>query len=89
MDKATFDAATFEELVDYASEEDNEFVSYNTLKDFAIAMIEEDSIFLAIHILETIEEDYANYYRYDASMGTLETPTPIECKEDFEYLIDE
>ena len=87
MDKITFDTLTFDELVDYAVEEDNEFVSYDTLKDFAIAMIKEGNILLATHILEAIEEDCADYYRYDASMGTLETPTPIERKEDFEYLI--
>lgn len=89
MDKAIFDASTFEELVDWANENDNAFMSYGTLKNFAIAMIEKDSVFLAIHILEALEEDCADYYRYDASMGTLETPTPIEDKEDFEYLLDE
>ena len=29
-----------------------------------------------------------SYYLYDRSMGTLETPTPITCKEDLEDYID-
>lgn len=89
MNHEQFEAATFEEVVGWANENVNEFVAYNTLKDFAIAMIEEDNIFLAIHILEAMSDDDAEYYLYDASMGTLETPTPVDCKEDLEHLIED
>ena len=52
--------------------------------------IDEDNLFLAIHILEAIynsEEAYNGYYLYDYSAGTTSTPTPITCKEDLESYI--
>lgn len=89
MNREQFETATFEEVVDWANENVGEFISYNTLKDFAVTMIEEDNIFLAIHVLEAMNEDDADYYLYDTSMGTLETPIPIDCKEDLEDFIEE
>lgn len=44
--------------------------------------IDEDNLNLAIHILNGVNETYAEYYAYDYSMGTLESITPIEDLED-------
>lgn len=45
---------------------------------------------MAIHILGAIYNNPhdTEYYLYDYCMGTLDTPTPVTCKEDFEHLID-
>jgi hypothetical protein len=46
---------------------------------------------MALHILSAIynsEPAYNGWYRNDYSMGMLETPTPITCKEDIEDLVD-
>ena len=51
--------------------------TYESLKDFAIHMIQEDHLYLAMHILEAIHKAPADYYDYDYSMGTLETPTAL------------
>ena len=51
--------------------------TYESLKDFAIHMIQEDHLYLALHILEAIHSSPADYYDYDYSMGTLEIPTAL------------
>ena len=53
--------------------------------------IDEDNMMMALHILNAIYNSDCpdgSYYLYDRSMGTLETPTPITCKEDLEDYID-
>jgi hypothetical protein len=44
---------------------------------------------MALHIINAIYNNPYNteYYRYDYSMGRLETPTPIVDKDDIEDLI--
>lgn len=68
----------------------SELTSEDSLIRFAKEKIDEDNLFLAIHILEAIynsEEAYNGYYLYDYSLGTMSTPTPITCKEDLEVYI--
>ena len=53
--------------------------------------IDEENLQMAVHILNAVYESDCpddSYYLYDRSMGTLETPTPITCKEDLEDYID-
>lgn len=45
-------------------------------------------LFLAIHILQALNDDTADYYDYDYCMGTLDTPTPIKTKEELEDYLD-
>lgn len=74
---------TLEQLFDVAQNLDSSFWTYEDLKDFAIDMIKEDNILLAAHILNALNDDTANYYNYNVSMGALEDVTPITSKEDF------
>lgn len=67
---------------------DNNIVSFELLKDFAIEQIKDDNFFVAIHILSAMNDNESNYYSYDFSMGTLETPTPLETLEDLEQFCD-
>lgn len=56
--------------------------------DMVKSCINKDSLLLAAHLLNTIIEDDAEYYSYDCSMGTLETPVAID-DEYADYLINE
>lgn len=84
MKKRELKKLTFEEAIEKLQEENNCITTIDVLKEFAIDNINKGYYFLAIHILEALQEDEAEYYSYDYSMGTLETPTPIKSLEDLE-----
>lgn len=62
--------------------------SYECLKDFAIHHINDDNLFLAIHILNAINNNPADFYHYDYCMGTLQTPSPLLTASDLEYFCE-
>lgn len=91
MTKQQFDKMTLDELIEWAFENFNDITTEDVLLDFAKSKIDDENIYLAIHVLQAVwnsGEAFNGYYRYDYTMGTLETPTPITCKEDLEVLID-
>ena len=91
MTKKEFEAMTLDEAIDWASENLDDLTTEEILLEFAKEKIDEDSLFMALRILRAVYdsvESYNGYYLYDYNMGTLETPTPITCKEDIEHLID-
>ena len=90
MTRVQYEAMTLDELIDWANENTDYVTTEEVLLEFAKSKIDDDSLYLAIHILNAIwesDESYNGYYLYDYSMGTLETPTPITDKEDLEHLI--
>ena len=91
MKRENFDALTFEELLGWAYDHIDDIHSEEVLIEMAKHEIDEDNIKMALHILTAIYESDCpddSYYLYDRCMGTLETPTPITCKEDLEDYID-
>jgi hypothetical protein len=91
MTREEFNNMTFEELLDWAYDNIDDMHSEEALIELVKHEIDEDSFQMALHILQAIYNSDApdgSYYIYDRSMGTLETPTPITCKEDIEYYID-
>ena len=91
MKREDFDALTFEELLEWAFDHIDDIWDEETLKEMVKREIDDDSFKMALHILSAIYESDCpdgSYYLYDRSMGTLETPTPITCKEDLEDYID-
>lgn len=84
MTKTEFQYKTFQKVMEQLSEEKDDITTYERLKEFAISKIEEDNLFIAIHILEAINNDFAEWYIYDYCMGTLQTPSSVTCKEDIE-----
>ena len=91
MTREQFNNMEFEELLEWAYEN----IDYIWREDALIAMakheIDEDNIQMALHILNAVYESDCpddSLYIYDRSMGTLETPTPITCKEDLKDFID-
>ena len=72
----------FEELAALLYENEDTFTTYETLKSFAISKIEDDWLFLAVHILNALDNDPADYYSYDYCMGILETPSAMHDMDD-------
>lgn len=89
MTRAEFNNMEFEEVVETLNEERDDITTYETLKEFAIEKINDDNFLVAIHILETLQNDSEEWYLYDYCMGTLDTPSSVTCKEDVEHLIED
>lgn len=90
MKREQFEAMSFEEFMEWAHENISDVTDEEILIQFAKEKID-DNLGLALHVLNTIYEAHysdTDYWRYDYSMGTLEIPKPITCKEDLEDLID-
>lgn len=79
----------FNDAAEKLSETNDCITTYETLKSFAIMHVENDSFNVAIHILEALRSYPADYYDYDYSMGTLETPTALTLHVDLEDYCEE
>lgn len=79
---------TFNEKIEWLFENGYDVHSYDDMKDIAKNAIESGNLMVAIHILQAINSDPDDYYHYDNSMGTLETPTSID-DEYADYLMEE
>lgn len=66
----------------------NNITTLALLKEFICYNVQNDSLYLAAHILDAIRESDAEYWDYDYNMGTLETPTPINGHSDLEDYCD-
>lgn len=91
LDKLVADGKTFDDIISVISdfELDNDNICHReSLLDFAIYQINEGRLFLARHILDAVDKDYAEWYSYDTTMGTLETPTAITSIEDLYDYVD-
>ena len=75
---------TFHEAVEKLMEEKDQITTYESLKGFSKHHIGEDNLYLAVHILNAIHENYAEYYDYDYSMGTLDTATALRNVQDLQ-----
>lgn len=75
---------SFNDAVQELAENDDRITTYETLKEFAKEQIDNDRLFLAIHILKTIWDEPADFYDYDYCMGTLDTPAPLLLTKDLE-----
>lgn len=91
MKREQFEQMTFDELVEWAYENVDDVHTEGGLIGMAKHELNNENLRMAIHILTAIYESDCpddSYYLYDRGMGTLETPTPITCKEDLEEYID-
>ena len=89
MTREKFEAMSFDELMVWAYENLYDITTEEILKDFAVEKLRDDNFGMALHIINSIYENPydTEWYRYDYSMGTLQTPSPIADKEDIEDLI--
>ena len=83
------DGKTLDDVIYYFEANNDYIVSRDIILDFAINQIQNDRLFLARHVLDAVDKEYADFYSYDMSMGTLETPTAITSIEDlYDYVED-
>ncbi len=91
MKREQFEKMSLEELADWAYENISDVHTEGGLIGMAKHELDEENLQIALHILNAVYESDCpdgSYYLYDRSMGILETPTPITCKEDLEDYID-
>ena len=89
LDKLISDGMYLDDILNASCEDFDNIVDRESLLDFAIYQINEGRLFLARHILDAVDTDYADWYNYDARMGTLETPTPVDDVNDlYDYVED-
>ena len=89
MTRAEFEEKSFEEVMEELNNQRDDITTYEMLKEYAMEKIEEDNFLVAIHILEALQSDTAEWYEYDYCMGTLQTPSGITEKEDVKHMIDD
>lgn len=88
LDKLIADGKTLDDVIYDFEFSNDEIVSRDIILDFAINQIQNDRLFLARHILDAVDKEYADFYSYDMSMGTLEMPTAITSIEDLYDFVD-
>ena len=96
LDNLIADGVTLDAVISDFEFDNDDIISRDSLKDFAIYQIKEDRLFLARHILDAIDDtyaddngEYAEWYSYDTTMGTLETPRAIYNINDlYDYVED-
>lgn len=88
MTQKEFLEKSFQDVVEQLLEE-GLIETKEDLTDFAKSKIDDGDVMTAKHIIDAINEDDAEYYIYDYSMGTLETPSSVTSKEDIEHLIED
>lgn len=90
MTRKEFEKLSVDEVMCKLMDECYNITTLDTLKDFAKENIDNENYLLAAHIikaLKTYDDEY--WWFYDYNMGTLNTPCPIENKQDVEHLIDD
>lgn len=90
MTEQKFNEMTNDEAIEWAYNNLDCITHKDILIEFAKRKIDDDNLYLAIHILEAVHNNIynTNLYLYDYSMGILEVPVPLIDKEDFRHLID-
>ena len=78
----------FDNAMEWANNAYDFITTYDALKQFAIEKLEEDNVGFALHILNAIynSEGDSEWFYYDYSMGTLQTPKCINNAEDLDAL---
>ncbi|MBQ7788857.1 MAG: hypothetical protein IJ398_04290 [Clostridia bacterium] len=84
MTKNELYSKSFDVAIEELCWETDGITSYEVLKEFAKEKIEDENLLIAIHILKAIQYNYSEYYAYDYTMGTLDTPKPLRKLEDLE-----
>lgn len=90
MTREELNNKSFDEAMEQLNEEWDDVHTYESMVDFVgHLLLNETDLYLAIHILEPMRDNLAEWYLYDFTMGTMETPRAITCREDLEEVIEE
>lgn len=91
MTREEFESKSFEEIMEQLNEECDEVTTIDVLKEFIKEKVDNEDFNFVIHLCTCIwnDSDYSKseWYLYDYSMGTLDIPVCVTCKEDVEHLI--
>ena len=78
-----------DDIISVISEIRDDIHSLETMEDMVIDEVNNGNYNVAAHLLNAMWENHADWYKYDRSMGTLETPTAINSADDINTLIEE
>jgi hypothetical protein len=91
MTRKEFESKSFEEVMEQLNEECDDVTTIDILKDFIKEKVDSEDFYLVTHLCNAIWNDpnpsNSDWYLYDYSMGTLNSPVCVSCKEDVEHLI--
>lgn len=91
MTRAEFESKSFEEVMEQLNEECDEVTTIDILKEFIKEKVDSDDFYLVAHLCDAIwnvpDSGNSDWYLYDYSMGTLDSPICVSCKEDVEHLV--
>lgn len=89
MTREVFNEKSFDEVMEQLNEEWDDIHTYEAMIDYTGYLLNKGNLNIIIHILEAMRDNPAEWYLYDFTMGTLEAPKAIACKEDLEDTIEE
>lgn len=86
-DEEREEAEKLDEFIENCEADIYDLHSYDDMVDIVVHNLKGDQrwcsdINLAAHILDALRNRVAEYYRYDITSGTLETPVPIDSVEE-------
>ena len=91
MTRKEFESKSFEEVMEQLNEECDDVTTIDILKDFIKRKVDSEDFYLVAHLCDAIWNDpdssNSDWYLYDYSMGTLDTPICVSKKEHIEHLI--
>ena len=93
MTRKEFEEKSFDEVMEQLNEERDDITTIDMLKEFIKEKIDNEDFNVASHLCNAIwndpNPDNSDWYMYDYSMGTLDTPVCLSKKEDVEHLIED
>lgn len=93
LTRKQYEEMSLDELIAWAQENVYDYTTREMLIDWAESRIKAGDLALAAHILEALVDTDGKAikggYFYDYGMGTMETPTPLTGKEDFECFVED
>ena len=87
MTKTKLKKMSFEEAVEEMDRTYDDISDRDRLVDIAKNALDEGNYGVAENIAKALRESDADWFNYDVSCGELDTPTPIETKDDLEEMI--
>ena len=90
MTREYFETHSFNNVMEKLYEESTDVTTLDTLKIFIEKTIIKSQYYLSEHLVKALRNGNDEYYwLYDYTMGTLDTPVPVNSLDDVEHLIDD
>lgn len=90
MTREYFENHSFNNVMRGLYEENTNVTTLDMLKNFINITVVKSQYYLSEHLIKSLCNGNDEYYwLYDYTMGTLDTPVPVNSLDDVEYLIDD